>query len=147
MTRDTLIRVLVGLFCLAVMVGLPLFLRSLALDERGNHEEMAERLGKLYRGRQAEEIRVASGAPDVVCSAIPESMRHLRRHAAVYKPPEVFDRVVAATKERWIYFCTGPTFRRENRARCRPGNGDAELGFDANGRLLWAVLGDSLRIF
>lgn len=67
--------------CVGVLVGVHLLLRWLALDERGNHEEMAERLGKLYRGRQAEEIRIASGAPDVVCSAIPESMRHLRRYA------------------------------------------------------------------
>lgn len=131
---------------MAVMVGIPFFLRSLALDERGNHEEMAKRMGKLYRGRGAEEIRVATGAPDLVCSAGPDSMRHLRGYAAARKTPEVFRRVVASTKERWVYFCTGPTFRKDARARCLPAYGDAELGFDANGQLLWAVLGDSLRI-
>lgn len=141
MTKDFLLRGIGVLACLAVLFGIHFLLRSTALEERANRDELAERLGDLSSGRRAEDIHATAGAPDLICGADAEQLQHLGEYAAIRKNPAALKRLVASTRERWVYFCSGPTFRKENRGQCLPASSDAELGFDEEGKLLWVVLG------
>jgi len=134
------------LACLATLIGAHFLLRTVALEEKTNHQELTERLGNLTRGRPADDIHAEAGAPDLICGVDRAQLEHLEEYAAIRKNPAALDGLVASTRERWIYFCSGPTFRKENRKSCLPAYGDAELGFDDQGNLLWVILGNSLTL-
>lgn len=110
-----------------------------ALQERGNRQQLIRRLGSLDAGVSPAILRDRAGAPDAVCPGGSKGVHHLNRFTGAKNRLKELGRV---TEERWIYYAEGATSDQQQRARCLPAYGDAELGFDEGGTLQWYRIGD-----
>lgn len=91
-----------------------------------------ERFADLEVGWTREAVEASLGAADLRC---PGEDFHEHR---VMGTTELLSNLYASTTERWIYTVPGAQPTQE-RPGCRPLYGDGEVGFNAEGRVIWYI--------
>lgn len=114
-----------------VLAGLMITGRRLSEPLIEIRKRQTERFEPLRIGWTRDEVREILGEPDLQC---PGEGAHVHR---VMGTRELVLNLYASTAERWIYFL--PESAGRDRSDCRPRYADGEVGFNAEGRVIWYI--------
>ena len=116
---------------LALLAGMMITGRRLAEPLDQLRQAQMERFADFSVGWTREQVEASLGPPDLECAG-----QGVYVHQ-VMGTQELLKNLYDSTAERWIYF--PPGVDEEPGGECEPRYADGEVGFNAEGRVIWYV--------